>query len=63
MSIEKAKAALSSLLEARAEALESDLTEAPLVPIPAETAEAIRVAAFTLEGLRILKSAYAEERA
>jgi hypothetical protein len=61
MTIERTATVLSELLEARKEALEGDMTEVPMLAIPAETAQAIKNAVITLEGLRILKGAYTED--
>lgn len=61
MTIEKTATVLSELLEARAEALESDTTKPPMLAIPAETAKAIKNAVITLEGLRIMYGVYRED--
>lgn len=61
MTIEKTAACLGDLLEVYKEAREVDMTEVPMIAIPAETAQAIKNAVITLEGLRILKGTYTED--
>ena len=62
MNIERTAACLSELLEAYKEARETGMTEVPMIAIPAETAQAIKNAQVTLEGLRILTGVYTEAK-
>lgn len=61
MTIERTEKNLKDLLEVYQEARDSDMGEAPMIAIPAETAEAIKSAVFTLEGLRIMYGVYRED--
>ena len=63
MTIERTEKNLKDLLEVYQEARDSDMGEAPMIAIPAETAEAIKSAVFTLEGLRIMYGVYREDAA
>jgi len=63
MTTKKTQECLARMLEIRAEVVSVEMTEVPLVPVPAETAQAILNAINTLEGLRILMSIFTEERA
>lgn len=62
MTIERTAACLGELLEAYIETRDKEMTEVPMLAITTETAQAIQKALYTVEGLRILKGAYAEER-
>ena len=54
MSIEKTIQRLNILAEVARETMAEEMAEVPLVAIDAEDVEAIKSAAVTLEGLRIL---------
>lgn len=60
MSIEKTKNVLTQILDARAEALEGDMSEVPMIAIPAETAQAIKNAIVALESFRIIEGIFAD---
>ncbi len=61
MTIERTLEELRGILENLLEAAEADMTEVPLVAIPAAAAQAILNAVNTLEGLRILKGIFKED--
>ena len=61
MSIEKTIQRLNILAEVARETMAEEIAKVPLVAIEAEDVEAIKSAAVTLEGLRILIGTFKEE--
>ena len=62
MTLIKTEVVLAQLLEVYEEARETGMTEAPMIAIPAETAQAIKNAVVALEAFRIIEGAFTDSQ-